>query len=74
MVYLILSLLKREYPKGEGVIKSHNIKVLSKLLHRRAVLSELLRHYVPPPLKEEEFILYLLLLIRRSWFVAKPQD
>ena len=32
-----LSLFKREYPKGEGVIKNYNTKVLSKLLHRRAV-------------------------------------
>lgn len=31
----MLSLFKREYPKGEGVIRSYNTKVLSKLLHRK---------------------------------------
>ena len=31
----MLSLFKREYPKGEGVIRSYYTKVLSKLLHRK---------------------------------------
>ena len=56
---LMLSLFKREYPKGEGVVYKN-----SSTARAVPLLSS----------QEEEFICILLLLIRRSRIVAKPQD